>query len=113
MPLNLGQGNCQYTAINTAGTTTLNPGPASGTPTTFGVLYGVATLAVGTGFGYTLYDIVPQVGNVAASTNTLMNGSAALGNPLVAGIGGVGVRYKGALVAVTTGTPGSINALWD
>lgn len=112
MPLELGQGNCQYTGINTAGTSTLNPGPA-GAPTTFGVFYGVATLAAGTGFGYTVYDIVPAVAQVAASTNTLMNGTNTAGVVQAPGQPGVGVRYKGALVVVTSGTPGLINALWD
>lgn len=113
MPLLLGEGNCQYTALSTAGTSTLNPGQASGPPTSFGVLYGVSQISAGTSFAFTALDIVPASGSVAASTNTLMNGTGSAGQSFTAGIGGVGVRYKGALVFVTTGTPGLINALWD
>jgi hypothetical protein len=114
MPQVLGQGNCQYTVLNTAGTTTLNPGQASGPPTSTGVLFGVTMTAVGTGYGVTMLDIIPASGNVATSTNTLMNGtSTAVGARLVCGLEGVGVRYKGALVAVTSGTAGAYNALWD
>lgn len=110
---NLYQGNCQYTPLNTAGTTTLNPGQASGPPSSFGVLYGVATLAAGTAFACTVLDIVPQMGQNPATTNTLMNGTNSAGVVQAAGIPGVGVRYKGALVAITSGTPGLLNALWD
>lgn len=122
MPLQLGESNCQYTPLSTAGTTTLNPGPApagpgvQGSPSTFGVLYGLATLAAGTGFGATVYDIIVPNGlgtNTATITNTLMNGTNTAGVVQAAGIPGIGVRYKGALVAVVTGTPGLLNALWD
>jgi hypothetical protein len=113
MPLQLGEGNCQYTPIVSAGTTTLNPGQASGPPTSFGVLYGVSQLGAGTGFGFTVYDIVPGRGQVAAATNTLLNGTGSANQNFPAGVPGIGVRYQGALVVVTVGTPGVINALWD
>lgn len=113
MPVLPGIGNCQYTAISTAGTTTLNPGQASGPPTSFGVLYGVAQVAAGTGFAFTVYDIVPAAGQQAASTNTLINGTGSAGQFFDAAAPDVGMRYKGALVVVTSGTPGLINACWD
>jgi hypothetical protein len=114
MPLQLGEGNCQYTALNTAGTTTLNPGQASGPPTSFGVLYGMSVVSAGTAFACTLLDIVPAQGSaIAAQTNTLLNGTGSAGQNFPAGLAGVGVRYRGALVAICAGTPGLINALWD
>lgn len=124
MPLLLGENNCQYTPLNTAGTTTLNPGQSGapgvgqqgGGPSSFGVLYGVATLAPGTGFGFTAYDLIPPTGigtNTATVTNTLMNGTNSAGVVQSAGLAGMGVRYKGALIVVTSGTPGLLNALWD
>ena len=127
MPIGLSQGNSQYTAISTAGTTTLNPGQAGvpgpgaqgSLPTSFGALDGVSQVSAGTGFGFTLYDIVPNTpAQIAASgtgsqTNTLMNGTGTAGQVFPAALAGVGLRYKGALIAVTTGTPGSINVSWD
>jgi hypothetical protein len=124
VPLELGQGNCQYTPIAAAGTNTINPGPALNAggyrapqpPTTFGVLYGIETVAPGTGFGATAYDIIAPTGlgtNTATITNTLMNGTNSAGVVQAAGIPGVGVRYTGALVVVSSGTPGALNVLWD
>jgi hypothetical protein len=113
MPLQLGEGNCQYTVLNTAGTSTLNPGQASGPPTSFGVLYGASVISAGTSFAFTALDVVPAQGQVAAQTNTLLSGTGSAGQNFPAGIPGVGVRYRGALLFVTTGTPGQINALWD
>jgi hypothetical protein len=124
MPQELSQGNCKYVPLNTAGTTTLNQGPALAAgglappnPTaTFGVLYGVATIAAGTSFGVTLYDIQAPTGlgtNTATVTNTLMTGTNTAGVVQAAGIPGVGVRYTGALVAVAAGTPGLLNVLLD
>jgi hypothetical protein len=113
VPVLPGIGNCQYTAISSAGTTTLNPGQASGPATSFGVLYGVGQVAAGTGFGFSVLDIVPPAGQQAASTNTLINGTGSAGQFFDAAAPDVGVRYRGALVVVTTGTPGAINAFWD
>jgi hypothetical protein len=127
MPIGLSQGNAQYTAINTAGTTTLNPGQ-SGTPgigqqgslpASFGALYGVSQVSAGTSFAFTVYDIVPNTpAQIAASgtgsqTSTLMNGTGTAGQVFAAGIQGEGIRYKGALVVVTAGTPGLVNVSWD
>lgn len=114
-------GNCQYTPISAAGTTTLNPGQAAAQgslPTTFGVLYGVSQIAAGTAFAFTVYDLVPGTpAQLAAGTNTvtntLLNGTGTAGQGFPAGLQGEGVRYKGALVVVTAGVPGAINALWD
>lgn len=108
MPQQLGQGNCQYTVVSTVGTSTLNPGQASGPPISPGVFFGATMQAVGTSFGITALDIA------GTSTQTLMSGTGtAVGQRLVAGLEGVGVRYRDALVVVTTGTAGAYNALWD
>jgi hypothetical protein len=121
MPAPLYQGNCGYTPITAAGTTTLNPGPAAGpgvglaSPATFGAFYGASWYATGTTFAITVYDVQTTVNQNGTTTvtNTLMNGTGTAGQVISAGPPGVGVRYKGALVCVTTGTPGGINALWD
>jgi hypothetical protein len=132
-------GNSQYTPLLTA-TTTLNPGQSGipgpgqqGTlPTTYGVLYGVYVPALGTStttgtatasnpIGVSLYDVISpnfQGTNTATVTNLLLNGTAtANGASFVAGLQGVGVRYKGALVAVlsggTTFSGQSVNVGWD
>jgi hypothetical protein len=121
-------GNSQYTALTNTGTTTLNPGQPSqvgappgqsgNLPASFGVFYGLETIAAGTGFGATVYDLVPPTlaqynAGTSTQTLTLLNGTNTAGVSQAAGLAGVGVRYKGALVVVTTGTPGQINALWD
>lgn len=107
MPAQLGVGNCQYTAISTAGTTTLNQGQAGPIAASPGVLYGLVTVDAGTGFAATVLDIL------GSTTNTLMSGTGSAGQRFPAGLEGVGVRYRGALVVVSSGTPGKINALWD
>lgn len=114
MPLLLGLGNGQYTAISTAGTATLNPGQAAGPATSFGVLYGVNQLTAGASFAFTVLDAIPAQGPaVPAQTNTLLNGTGTANQQFNAGVPGVGIRYRGALLVVTTGTPGLINVLWD
>lgn len=115
MPQVLGVGNLQYTVLTTAGTTTLNPGQASGVASQPGVLGGFVAVAVGTTWSFTAYDIIPATpGGAAAGTNTLLNGTAtAAGQQFPAGLNGENVRYRGALVVVTAGTPGVFNALWD
>jgi hypothetical protein len=123
MPAGLSSGNANYTAISTVGTTTLNQGPptsggymAANPPAAYPVLYGVDTIAAGTSYVYTLCDIVPPTGiagSTATVTNTLQIGTASAGLKDPAGLSGVGVRYKGALVCITTGTAGLINVLTD
>lgn len=140
MPLLLSESNCQYTPIvggtNTS-TTTLNPGqsgvPGPGQqgqqPSSFGVFYGASVLSLGTstttgtGTGgvaqvVNAYDVVPPTGlgtNTATLTNLLMNGTATAPAVIQAGVPGIGLRYKGALVLTVAGgaTPGTTNALWD
>lgn len=115
MPQVLGVGNLQYTALTTAGTTTLNPGQSSGVASQPGVLGGFVAVGLGTAWAFTAYDIIPPTpGGAPSSTNTLLNGTAtAAGQQFSAGLNGDNVRYRGALVVVTTGTPGVFNALWD
>jgi hypothetical protein len=119
-------GNSQYTTIAANGTTTLNQGQTGipgvgqqGTlPTSFGVFYGANLIALGTAPVLNVYDIVSpnfQGTNTATVTNTLMSAAGtAAGQAFAAGVSSVGVRYKGALVAVTTGTAaGTWNLSWD
>lgn len=121
MPPPLFQENCNYTTISTLGTTTLNPGPASVEPGYFGVFYGFNVLGTGTStltgaMGLAAYDIqtaLTRTGPVV-TTNTLMVGtSSAAGQVLPAGPGQLGMRYRGALVIITSGTADEVNALWD
>lgn len=115
MPQVLSQGNCQYTPMSTAGTYTLAAGQTQGPPTQAPVLFGVQVVGSGTSWAFTALDIVPATpGGAAASTNTLLNGTAtAAGQQFQAGVPGVGLRCKGSLVLVVTGTPGAFNGLWD
>lgn len=125
MPINLSQGNCQYTVITTLGTTTINPGPTGPYTGTPGALYGAYVTSIGTATGtntaglagVTVVDIIPALGTNASSTNTLLsaNGTAA-GQALLASGSSLGVRYRGALVAITVNTQGTgigTNILWD
>jgi hypothetical protein len=115
MPQVLSAGNLQYTVINTAGTTTINPGQSSGVASQPGVFGGMVAVGLGTTWAFTAYDIIPaSPGGAPASTNTLLNGTAtAAGQQFAASVLGENVRYRGALVVVTTGTPGVFNAQWD
>ena len=116
MPQVLGEGNCQYSVINTAGTSTLNSGPASGVQSQCSVFFGMVAIAQGITWAFTVLDVLPPAlpGGTSAGTNTLLNGTATAANQQFApGPVGVGVRYRGSLVVVTTGTPGAYNALWD
>lgn len=116
MPQVLGEGNCQYTPMSTAGTYTLNAGPAFGPPSQPGVFFGMQAIGSGTSWAFTAFDVLPpaQPGGSSAGTNTLLNGTTtAAGQQFPAGVTGLGVRYRGALVIVVTGTPGAFNGLWD
>lgn len=113
MPALLSVGNGQYTPVSTIGTQTLNqgqPGPVAPHP---GVLYGYIATSTGTaGMVVTYLDVIPT--GTSSTTNTLMVGTAtAPGQILQAGVPGVGIRYRGALILVTTGTAGGGNSLWD
>jgi len=124
----LGAGNCQYTILNTVGTTTICQGPSSygaAYPVSYGAapaatgplgcFYGFTTTAVGTSFAATFYDVIQGVPSAPSTltTNTLLNGTGTAMQFIAPGAAGVGIRFRGSLVAVTTGTAGSINALWD
>jgi len=115
MPANQSQGNCQYTVLTTAGTTTINQTQSAssltGPPSGIGVFYGFYEVAAGTNFAATALDIF--VAGTTTTTTTLCNGTGTANQFFGPVQGGVGVRYRGALVAVTAGTPGVINALWD
>jgi hypothetical protein len=116
--------NCQYTAIATVGTLTLNQGRSAygaaypvnyGPVVNAGVWYGFETVNAGTSFAMTAYDIILGTPGSpsATTTNTLQNGTGTAGQFLTAGPTGMGMRYNGSLVVVTTGTAGAINAYWD
>jgi hypothetical protein len=92
-----GNGNVyNYTAISTAGTTTLK--------SSAGVFGGIVITGVGTTWVNTVYDI-------GTATNIISPAGTATAVGQAFGTGGV--RTTGTLVVVTTGTPGSLNALWD
>lgn len=122
MPPPLFLNNGQYTPISTIGTQTLNPGTQeiTGTPQAplgqqVGVLYGFLSLSTGTaGMTVTYLDIYTVVSGIGTSTvtNTLLSGTPTPGSTLPSNIA-VGIRYRGALVLVTSGTAGAGNSLWD
>lgn len=95
-----------YTQINTNGTTTVNPNP--------GFYYGLNAIGLGTLWAASVYDVV--VTGTSTQTNTLAAGIS-IGAVGVLGLGGppgMGVKTKGALVVVTSGTlAGNLNCLWD
>jgi hypothetical protein len=125
MPAQLSEGNCNYTPLSTAGTYTLDPGvsPPAGQVGGLlrshpGVFYGVAVIGVGTAAVYSAFDVLPPAspGGASPGTNTLMGLSTAtaVGQQFIAGLQGVGVRFKGQLLLVVAATaPGAANALWD
>lgn len=118
MPGQLYQGNCNYTAISTIGTSTVDPGPTQNDPGLvgrWGVFYGFNVLSTGTaGMVVTALDLVANVNNTNTVTNTLFTGTAtAPGQVVGAAPNGLGIRYKGTLLVVTTGTAATVNALWD
>jgi hypothetical protein len=129
----LGIGNCRYYPLTiAAGTATICTGPSSygsaypvnyGPPAGLnpnglngvGCLYGFLTLAAGTSYAVTLYDVIQGAPSAPATltTNTLVNGTGTAGQYIAAGPPGVGIRFVGSLVAVASGTPGAINVYWD
>jgi hypothetical protein len=100
-------GCANYTTISTAGTTTVDA-LAGG-----GIFFALNCLSVGTSWTATAYDI--YVTGTTTNTGQLIatQTAAATGAQGGAGPAGLGVRYNGSLVVVTTGTPGSWNVLWD
>jgi hypothetical protein len=116
VPLVLGIGNCQYTQVTTAGTTTVIVGPAAGIPTSQNVLYGANVSVFGTTPTIACYDLVPPTpaGGTTTQTFLLMAGTfTAAGQALSPSAGNVGARIKGSLAVVTTGTANTWNVLWD
>lgn len=119
----LGVDNCRYAVLTTTGTTTICQGPSNygaayppnlgSAP--LGCFYGFTTIAVGTSFAATFYDVIQGVPSAPSTltTNTLINGTGTAGQVITPGPIGLGVRFQGSLVVVTSGTPGVINALWD
>lgn len=115
-PVVLSEGNCQYTPISTSGTTTVDPGRTDGNPPGQppGAFYGFEVLAVGTSWVVTALDIIVQATGTGTTTttNTIATGTASAQGQIV-GPSPLGIRYKGSLVIVTSGTAGAGNALWD
>lgn len=112
----LAVGNSGYTALSTAGTSTLNPG-ASISGGAFGVLYGASCAQFGTGPSVTISEVIPptnQGTNTTTTTTILMQGTfTAAGQVIPSNSAGLGVRYRGNLVAVYAGVASQVNVLWD
>ncbi len=92
-------GVATYTQISTSGTTTVKPSP--------GVLFGFSVNAAGTTATVAAYDINGT--NTATLVPPITLSSA--GQTIVSA--GVGVRFLGSLVVVTTGTGENLLTLWD
>lgn len=113
------EGNCGYTGISTLGTTTVDPGPTPADPGyagRFGVCYGFILNTAGTaGMAVAIYDVqrVATGTGTVTNTNNIMNGTLTAAGQVLQGANGVGIRYKGDLVVVTSGTAGAGNLLWD
>jgi hypothetical protein len=102
-------GNANYTNYAAVGTQTIGAA-APGTP---GVLYGGIFVQNGTAYTATYYDLVVTGTTTASNQLTATTTAAGSGPTVLPGPGPLGVRFKGTLVLVTTGTAGSINTLWD
>jgi len=104
-------GCCNYTPINTAGTTTIK---SNG-----GIFYGFNAVTAGTSYTISPYDIYVNVSGTTTTTTTnqLFATSTASISPTGAVVnvtaGGGGIRFNGQLACVTAGTPGLWNVLWD
>ena len=116
MPGPIYAGNCNYTQISTNGTTTINAGQAAGQntpPTVQAVFYGLNLIALGTAPVATVLDIYTAGTATVTNTIAVATGTAA-GQQFPAVSGGLGIRLKGNLVVVTTGTAaGTWETLWD
>lgn len=99
-----GADQADYSVISTIGTTTLKSVP--------GIYWGFVPTGTGTAaMVWNAYDII--VSGTTTSTNTLQGAVTPSALNALNGFGGIGVRFQGSLVVVTTGTAGSYNALWD
>lgn len=90
------------TVVSSNGTSTINA--------TGGLYYGCSAIGLGTLWTVAVFDVL------GTSTKTLAASVAvgALGSLALAGPAGVGVKYLGNLVVVTSGTlAGILNILWD
>jgi len=94
-----------YSVLSTVGTGT----QATGRSSAGGIFYGLQAISTGTGFAIAVYDVVGTVTNQLVGLTT----ATAIGQQIFASPQGVGVRFLGNLVYVTTGTAGQFNSLWD
>lgn len=113
----VGVGNSNYTPIVGVATATINPGQSGPKATSQGVLYGASCVQFGTAPVISIFDVIPpsNIGtNTTTTTNLLLSGTfTAAGQVLPSNSAGLGVRYQGALVAMTAGTLSILNVLWD
>jgi hypothetical protein len=119
MPIPLGFQSAQYTLISTNGTTTVNSSQAAAGPGSAGpgaappIYYGMQLVAAGTAAVATILDIVVSGTTTATNTIDIATGGTA-GSAFPGGVLSVGVRCRGNLVIVTTGTAaGTWLTLWD
>lgn len=105
MPAPLFLGNCNYTPFSTNGTQTVNQGG--------GVFYGGIFIQNGTSFTYTAYDIYTAGTTTTTSQLTATQTGSGAGQLIQPTPAGIGLRYRGSLVIITTGTAGVANTLWD
>lgn len=112
----VGDGNCQYAISTATGTVTVNsqgprPQPQSG------LYYGARLIALGTAPVLTVLDLYTTVTSTGTTTTTttidVCTGTAA-GQAFPAMGGAVGLRLRGSLVVVSTGTAaGTWLVGWD
>ena len=111
----LGFQSSNYTLISTNGTTTLALAQATGQttpPSVATIYYGCNLILAGTAAVFTVLDI--YTAGPTTTTNTIDQHQGTAGANFNGGAGAVGVRCKGNLVIVTTGTgAGTWMALWD
>lgn len=94
------QGIANYSQITTLATTTVKASP--------GLYYGFTAVSTGTAaMAWAAYDVLGTASNLL---HTITPGALGAQAP---GPSGIGVRFTGILVVVTTGTAGTYNALWD
>ena len=111
-----GNNNAQYFPLTTAGTYTVDSGPAAPTYVRSepGVLYGYYISTYGTTPVLSCYDV--YITPTGTTTTLILNGTSTAVNQAFMPMGAgnpIGVRYRGALVVVVTGTANGVNLLWD